>query len=551
MKKRLLTIAVCLVLFGACLFGARFYILSKIQEKLETQLFALRDAGYVVKYDSIIVNTKKNEVTIYKLLIKRSLDSVQCTTSDFFTAGFIKAEGFKFMPLLLKRKLSFRSITFDSSKMMIHPNFFGDSTKSNNGGTEFSILVEHLKLPHMKFVYLDSAGCGPTTTITSSANVRDFVLSFSKNQKPYFNITSLNTDSVNIELPKEYYALSMKEMRLNFAHGVLDIDTIRILPRLGKIAYGRKMKKEADRIEGIIPYLNMYGLTLYKEDSVAVHVKKMTIQLFLKVFRDKRLPFKNPYRPLPAEAIEMIPIGMNIDSLIVNKSYVEYEEFAEEADSSGRIFFDDLYASITNIHNIKGKSNEKIDLKATCLLFGQGKLKVHADVPLDKTKRARVKGTLQDFDFDKMNSILEPQARIRVESGRLHNMNFEFGYNNEYSSGILQMRYNNLKMTSFRTDEKIDKKIKKRKRRKDAEEATEDVEKAPVKTFVLNAFILKSNPDKQAIEERSGEISFHRDKRRSMFNYWAKSMLSGLKSAYNIDKLEDSRLKKMLDKKGK
>jgi hypothetical protein len=36
-----------------------------------------------------------------------------------------------------------------------------------------------------------------------------------------------------------------------------------------------------------------------------------------------------------------------------------------------------------------------------------------------------------------------------------------------------------------------------------------------------------------------------------MFNYWAKSLLSGLKSAYNIDKIEDSRLNKILAKKDK
>jgi hypothetical protein len=550
MKRKLLTLTISLILFAACLFVARFYILSKIKEKIENQLFALKDAGYTVKYDSIIVDTKRNEVNIHRLVIKRSLDSVQCSTTDFFTARFIKAEGFRIMPLIFKKKLSFESITLDSSQLVMHPAFFKKEGEDETDGTEFSIFVHNVKLPHLKFIYLDSAACTSNTTVTSSAEIRDFVLSFYKDQNPYFNITSLATDSVNIELAKEYYAIKVKQTRLNFEHGLLDLDTIRIIPRLGKIAFGEKMNKQVDRIEGLIPYVNMYGLSLYKEDSLAIRTKKMTVQLFIKVFRDKRQPFKNPYRPLPAEAIAMIPFGISVDSLLVNKSYVEYEEFAEEADSAGRIFFDDIFATITNVHNIASRNSEKMEMHATSLVFGQGKLKVHTVIPLDQNKRTNISGTLQDFDFEKMNPILVPQARIRVESGRLDLMNFQFGYNNNYASGTLQMTYKDLKMVSFRTDEKIEKKLKRKKRRKHANESNDNMEKAPVKTFVLNAFILKHNPDKNAIEERSGEISFTRDKRRSMFNYWAKSMLSGLKSAYNIDKLQDSGLKKMLDKKG-
>ena len=41
------------------------------------------------------------------------------------------------------------------------------------------------------------------------------------------------------------------------------------------------------------------------------------------------------------------------------------------------------------------------------------------------------------------------------------------------------------------------------------------------------------------------------DKTKSIFNYWFKSLLSGVKSAYKIDKIQDSGIVKLLKKKEK
>jgi hypothetical protein len=54
-------------------------------------------------------------------------------------------------------------------------------------------------------------------------------------------------------------------------------------------------------------------------------------------------------------------------------------------------------------------------------------------------------------------------------------------------------------------------------------------------------------------DKRKGNIGFDRDTKRSVFNYWWKSVLSGIKSAYNLDKLplnaNNGNDKKVKDKK--
>jgi hypothetical protein len=552
-KKRLIILGILVGVFLAALMVARIYILGQIKSKVEQQLHALRDSGYIVRYDSITVDAKKNIVSVYRLSIKRDLDTTLCTTTDFFSAYFIKAEGFKILPLLLKRKLSFESIQVDSPKIVLYKNFFSSRPKEKTEGGEFAINIDRIKLPHVNFSFYDSANCKPNLKLTSNASVQDFVLSFYKDRAPFYNISTFTADSVDLTLPHDFYTFKVREIKLNLALGIFDLDTLRIIPHYNKIAFGRNAGREVDRFEGVVPYINLYGLSLMKEDTIAITVKKMTTRFFLKVFRDKRLPFKNPVRLLPVQALNRLAVGVKIDSLILNKSYASYEEFAEEADSAGRIYFDDIYACLKNINNTDRNRAGKIEMNADGVFMGQGNLHVNAVFPWNTQLKSTVKGSLRDMDFSRLNEMLEPQIRVKAESGRLNDLSFNFSYNNERSHGNLQMDYKDLKLVTFRNNEQREKIARRKNKRKKTDQYDEDDEhimKAPLKTFVLNAFIIKKNMDGNMPEEkRQGEIEFERDKRRSVFNYWAKSLFSGIKSAYNLDKLDDSRMKKLMDKK--
>jgi hypothetical protein len=51
------------------------------------------------------------------------------------------------------------------------------------------------------------------------------------------------------------------------------------------------------------------------------------------------------------------------------------------------------------------------------------------------------------------------------------------------------------------------------------------------KTFLINT-IIKNDKDKDVpIGKRTGKIEFERDRKRQIFNYWWKSLLSGIKAS--------------------
>jgi hypothetical protein len=554
-RKRLIIAFSSLLILGAIIFAAYLYVLSRIKEKVEDQLSALKDSGYIVKYDSITVDSDKNEVAIYRLSVKRALDTSSCASTDFFSAKYIKATGFKLFPLIFKKHLSFNSLAVDSPKVVLHKSFF-EKEKSgtpSSGRKEFAVKITHLTLPGLRFEFMDSSACEPAFRYRSNNEIEDFVLAFYSDRDPFFNISSFHADSTRIDFRDELYSMKIQETLLDVSRKAFSLDTLTIIPHYPKIAFGRKTGKEVDRFEGIVPYINLYDLSIGQHDSLTVTAGKMTTQFFIKVFRDKRLPFRNPYKPLPIESIMNLPFGLSIDSLMVNKSFVQYEEFAQEADSSGLIFFDDIYATVKNIGNTNLRNRAEATIVAECKLMGDGKLHVNGSCPVDPMKNYKVNGYLRSMDMRKLNSMLEPQARMRVESGQLHQLTFGFSYNNTESQGQLHLDYNDLKVLTFRSEEQAMKKIrKKRKKGEDVNENQEMARKSAFKTFVVNNFILKKDLDSKDPQNKgTGTIAFQRDKHKSIFNYWVKSMLSGIKSAYNIDKLQDSKIKKLVDKKPK
>jgi hypothetical protein len=528
-------------------FVGQNLFLSYLVDKVETQLHSLRDAGYMIKYDSIKLSWSESRIEIYNLQVKRSLDTMDCKPHNFIAAKYILAEGIQFIPLIMKKKLIFEKVHFDSTKLVLHEYYFTrDSLVSK--GTEFSMHVNELQMPAVLLQMLSEDQCDIPFSYKSDIHVENFALSFYEDQPAFGTFDKFLASHIIIDDTLGQYTYNVKSVSINLPLKLLDIDTIRIIPHFGNYAFSRKRGFQTDRFEGVIPYVNGYGFNLSrKPDSLGITIRKLTTQLHLNAYRDKRIPDKQGYKKLPIEQLNSLPFGLKIDSLVLNKSFVRYEEFPEGGDSSGHVFFKDLFATIRNIDNTREARDSSITmLVADAALMGKGRIHLKAELPADPLRKHQVQGYLSNFELSDLNTILEPVLGIKAESGKMNKMTFLFAANSQRADGEIEMNYRDLKIISFRN------KPKKGFLQRLFDHDDDKVQKAGFKTFIINNFILRTERENnKPFEIRKGNIAFDRNTSKYIFNFWWKAVGSGVKSAYKIDKLEDSKLVEALKKKDK
>jgi hypothetical protein len=312
-----------------------------------------------------------------------------------------------------------------------------------------------------------------------------------------------------------FYILAFGHLKLDKEHKRLNIDTLRIRPRFTKHEHAKRKRVEDDRFHGMITSFAMEGLNFATGDSVFVNASSVKFKLLLDVFRNKHYPFpKRDYMPLPVDALGKLPFDLNIDTVRLIDSRISYEEIGEEADSSGTIYFDKLKAGIFHIST--DKTLPPAYLEASASFMGRGKLIMTCQ--FSNTKEAAiVKGSLSNFPLARMNDMLGPQAKIQIESGTMLQLNFSFKFNDIRSDGAVDMSYKDLRIASLRKDKDKDKAVRNN-----------------LLTLAINTFVKDDAGRYVTGEKQTGVILFYRDRKKAIFNYWWKSLFSGMKSSFAL-----------------
>jgi hypothetical protein len=534
-RKRTLLAIIALAITAAALVAARSYLLKNVQDTLIDKIETLNKSAIKIHYDTVYLDWKRNILTIEKLVVEKDAYDTTCIYPEFISCQKLTVKGFGLFSLIFQNEISIDQVTLFKPHWILRQKSELLLDSSSRKATAFELYIKKIRIDSMRMELMDSTNCGLKTGIRSSIELNDLNLTSHADRPLDISFSEFIARSIRFDVPESFYTFTVKETRLNLQDHSFQFDTLRIIPSFSKVQFGRRAGNDIDRIEGVVPFFKLSGLNLQYTDTLIVDAAKADVQFFLKVFHDKRLPHKKKIVELPIAQLKKLPFGLLIDKLEVVKSYVEYEEVPANADEAGRIFFDNLEATITSLTSDRGDEGESV-MNAKAHFMGKGLLSVEVNLPHDLEKKSSVKGSLQNLQFEKLNSMVEPAANIRFESGTLNRLDFSFRYNDDVSDGEVSLNYQDLKLVSFRTDEQIEKVGKKRRNRK---KTSEELKRDNLKTFIINSFLVKKNMDENVPEEkRTGTVHFERDKVRSVFNFWWKSLFTGLKSAFNLDRAQ-------------
>lgn len=483
-----------------------------ISKKIET---ALEPAGG--SFGDIAVNLFFRRITVSDLKLVTKSDTLK--SKSIPTSAFIREISLNQISIyqfIVNKKIDIGKIVVADGNICINPDTFSkDSTAAKN-----EIPIKGISVGEIILKNLD-ATLAKDSLKQYNGNINLVISSI--NSDPNSAVNDFKSYAVGqakgginkllIYDVKGLYQFKIASIVADTERGTLEGHSLLLVPQKTKYKFAHVAGKQIDRINLFIPKVKFSGIRYDQlRDSVfaASHIVIDSAELYS--FRDKRMPFRETKnKPLPMEALKSLKLAVEIDSISITNTKITYEEFPPEGFKSGKVIFETLNATLTNVSNKVYYNKPKFaTLRASAKLMGKGLIQASFYLPIDDGPY-RAEGKISSMNLSHLNRVLENLAFISVERGRLNELYFNFNYTDKLSTGNLMINYADLKINGLKKEK--------------------SAEKNDLKSFVINVLIKDSKDKNTPAEKRTGTISFERDRKRQIFNYWWKSLLSGIKGS--------------------
>ncbi len=247
-------------------------------------------------------------------------------------------------------------------------------------------------------------------------------------------------------------------------------------------------------------------------------------------FMDKRKPDDMARRPPLLHTIfQNLEQVIHIENLFLEDAHIRIEERPENGVTQiAYLYFSDVNAHVTNVSNYREKQGDDqvMVIEASAKLMGEGLLKTTIKHDLgSEVGYFTLNGTLHGMDLTSVNTMIAPEAKAQLKSGKNNRLDFNIEADEYSGRGEVIVRYENLEIQLLNPDLENQNLLRK------------------VGSFLANTFVVKSSNPKKNGELIKGTVYYVRDKHKPMFYYWWQLLFSGLKSTLTGDELEDLKKK--------
>jgi len=295
---------------------------------------------------------------------------------------------------------------------------------------------------------------------------------------------------------------------------------LQITPLVGKDQFNRQKGYQTDYFKGKIDSVSIEhpDIKRWFENNEIKGSNMSAKGMVMDIYRDKRLPFNNNRRPkMLQDMIKELPYPISIDSLKLINSTINYIEKPDQGEETGQIKFSGINVTLKPFTNmIVNKANiPDFTVSGNATIMDSCQMNVIMNYSMnDPDNSFTASGSLKPFNMQILNPVLEPLAMVSIKSGRVDKFRFYFRADRTQARGQLLFGYNDLRISVL-------------------ELKNGNTKEAKFLSFLANSLMLKSkNPrGKELIPD---EIYFHRDQKRSVLNYWWKSVFSGVRNTLGI-----------------
>lgn len=318
------------------------------------------------------------------------------------------------------------------------------------------------------------------------------------------------------------YNYQVDSISFRSASSDVSIDKFFIIPNLNEAAFAKSVPYQTDRFDIALRNIRLRNTDFYSLFNEVIKADTLSIgSASFKIYRDRSRPEEKKSRVgnYPHQALQRVPVQLNIKKAIVRNSVVEYRERNPVTGKTGKVLFPGTSAVISNITNMKERirENNQMVLETRGNFVDKVPLSTKWTFYLGSGNgKFAISGELGAADARKYNVLAEPLGPASFKSGRVHSLAFNFNGNDHQASGRVKLLYEKLKVNLLEQREK-----------------NGEFNKRTISSLFANMKIKNDNPDDDGGEPRIADVTLQRDKYRSIFNLAWKTVFEGVKEITN------------------
>ncbi|SMO68294.1 hypothetical protein [Fodinibius sediminis] len=516
-----------------------FFLDDYIGQRLKNEVQQLSDSTYTITFDNLALNVFSGTAHVNNIQIDADTAAFYNTRPPGFlfrgSLGKIDIEGVNVISSMVGDELRISTIRLLEPDIEILKNpdpSTADSSSSFSSvdSTIYAALPDRYRgLEVGEFTVQEGQGRLSHTQDTLSS-IRELNLSLFDIRVDSSSVASgrtFITDAISmdvrdfmIELSDSLNTIRFQTLSLSSQKQHVVLDSLQLIPQYGELEFARQHGSTIDRIDLVIPRLRLEGFDYRRfVNSGRIYSRYGQItDASLKDYLNRGIAGGPPsIKKLSFIRFrDELDIPVKMDSLRIDNAFISYSEYVGNTPRAGTITFEHTDAMFRNISNYpdEAKAGITTTLETQTRVMGSGRLDVHFSFPMDtRNGFHRINGKLHQMPLTHFNSMVEHVAFVRIDRGRLDSLTFEMTLNEEESSGTLVMNYQDLNISVL-----------------DKQSIEQYGLLENFKTFLANNFIVRENNTPET-GIQAGRIDFERDKTKSIFNYWWKSLLSGIKES--------------------
>ncbi|MEP6928140.1 MAG: hypothetical protein ABI834_10910 [Ginsengibacter sp.] len=494
---------------------ASFVTYNNDRPELRVSNLNFRGEDNVISFQDIMVNRFDNDTS---------------DSSKLLSAKNLYLNGLDANEFVKNKNIIVKSITCDNITLYEPPlgGLKADTDKKpkqeDTTGFRHVYSIDMNKLSFPKVTYKPAPGSDyaiGNVAIKINEVKADEIIQLQKHPLDFSNEVEINCSSLKMKSKDGDYNYLYQTIVLNSLRKQLEIGAYIIKPIYGEREFANRQHFQRDRYDVVLKGIFLKGIDMKnlihkKIIASALVVNNATV----KIYRDLQKPLngKSKVGNYPSQLITKIDVPLNISKATLLNTYIEYREREALSDSTGTIKFTENTININNITNMQEAIQKNNALKisfeskllATIPVKGNFTFLLH-----DDEGRFTATGNIPSFDAHLLNEVAVPLALIKLNTGMINSVDFNFTGDNLKAGGKMVMKYSNLKVDVLKHDKN-----------------TNEIKKKGLISLFANIIVKNDNPRNGDLREVNPH--YDRDVQKSFFNLVWKTIFVGMKKTLGM-----------------